>query len=188
LQQGLQLPRERIFLAGAEAVRIAAGHPDAGVLMVAAPRMRRYASERGIALVDQNPNLVVLMRDESFDYAQLGRVANAVRSGAKMIVANADLTHPGAGGRVVPETGALLAAVLACTGEAPVDRLLIGKPGPLLFESACAVLGVSPDETLMIGDNPATDGEGAFNAGIRPILIGVASQLRLEHLVEAPGC
>lgn len=184
-QQGLQVSRERIFLAGAEAVRIVATNAGTRVLMISAPRIRNYARELGITLVRQNPDLVLLMRDASFTYEKLERVANAVRSGAKLMVANTDLTHPGPDSRIIPETGALLAAVLACTGETQVNQLLIGKPGPLLFERACAFLGVSPDQTLMIGDNPATDGEGAFNAGIRPILIGGTSQLRLEHLVRA---
>jgi len=183
-RQGLRVPHERIFLAGAEAVRYVAACPDTPVMLLSAPRIRQYACDLGITLARENPNLVLLMRDARFSYAKLGIAANALRDGAKLVVANADMTHPGPFDRVVPETGALLAALLACVGENQIDRHLIGKPGPLLFERACAFLGVAPEAAVMIGDNPHTDGEGALRAGIRPILIGGSSPLRLEHLVE----
>lgn len=40
------------------------------------------------------------------------------------------------------------------------------KPDPRLFRTACATLGVPPEETLMVGDHPAKDG-GAAAAGLR---------------------
>lgn len=186
-QQGISLPRERIFLAGAEAIRQIASRSATRVLMLSAPRMRDYAREMGVTLARHRAGLVLLMRDAGFTYAKLALAANALRSGAKLVVANADLTHPAPDDGIMPETGALLAALLACTTETDeVSREIIGKPSPLLFERACAVLGVAPDETVMVGDNPATDGEGALNAGIRPILVGGRSPVRLEHLVGAP--
>ncbi len=100
------------------------------------------------------------------------------------MISNADASHPGPGDSVVPETGALLAALQVCIGEAALTQQLFGKPGPLLFERACAYLGVSPSEALMIGDNRDTDGVGASRAGIRPIIIGGDSSLGLEHLVQ----
>lgn len=183
-QQGVRFPRERILLAGAEAIREVAVQRGARVLLLSVERMRAYARELGITLVRQNPDLILLMRDANFTYAKLELAANGLRSGARLVVANADLTHPGPDDTIVPETGALLAALLACSGRAGLGEQLVGKPGPLLFERACARLGVAPEEAVMIGDNPETDGEGAARAGIRPIMIGGASPLRLEHLIE----
>jgi HAD superfamily hydrolase (TIGR01509 family) len=42
----------------------------------------------------------------------------------------------------------------------------IAKPAPALFAAACRDLGVAPAETLMVGDDPVTDG-GAAAAGLR---------------------
>lgn len=184
-QQGVHFRQERIFLAGAETVREIAAERAARVLLFAVPRMRAYARELGIRLVRRDPDIVLLMRDVNFSYRKLEIAANAVRSGARLVVANADASHPGPGGSVVPETGALLAALQACLGTADPAEQIVGKPGPLLFERACAGLGVSPAEALMIGDNPDTDGEGARRAGMRSIIIGGATSLRLEHLVHA---
>ena len=40
------------------------------------------------------------------------------------------------------------------------------KPDPRIFREACATLGVRPDETLMVGDDPVSDA-GAAAAGLR---------------------
>lgn len=177
-------PQDRIFLAGVEAMKDLAQSGAKRVMLFSAPKIRTLAGELGVPLVNDNPDVLVLMRDARFTYAKLEKAANALRRGARLVVANTDLTHPGRANRVVPETGALLAALLACTGDSGVEPRVIGKPGPILFERACRHLAVDPEQAVMIGDNPETDGEGALRLGIQPILIGGASPLRLEHLLE----
>jgi FMN phosphatase YigB (HAD superfamily) len=49
----------------------------------------------------------------------------------------------------------------------------IAKPAPALFVAACAELGVTPAETLMVGDNPLTDG-GAAAAGLTAVVLPAA--------------
>jgi 4-nitrophenyl phosphatase len=183
-QNGLSVPQERIFTAGMEAIRHVAASGAQRVLMIAAPKMRRLARDLGVQLVRDDPDTVLLMRDARFTYAKLERAANALQDGAKLIVANADRTHPGPGGRLVPETGALLAALRTCVGDMAPAPVIIGKPGPMLFECACRALAIRPYQAVMVGDNPETDGKGALELGIRPILVGGASPLRIEHLVE----
>jgi len=84
---------------------------------------------------------------------------------AELIATNPDRTHPGPGGSIVPETGALLASILACVGQ--VDHRIIGKPEPALFEAGLARLGTTAHETVVIGDNDETDGLGAQRLGLR---------------------
>ncbi|CAH1678496.1 putative Acid sugar phosphatase [Hyphomicrobiales bacterium] len=163
---GLNVPADRIVLAGAWAIDgIAAERPGARVLMLASRGLMRYARARGLVPVQEWPDFVFLGRDRLFTYERLAIAANAVRAGAKLVVANPDLVHPGADGRVVPETGALLAALLACTG--PVSYRLVGKPQTALFDAGLALLGLPRHAVAMVGDNPATDGEGARRAGLR---------------------
>jgi HAD superfamily hydrolase (TIGR01509 family) len=47
------------------------------------------------------------------------------------------------------------------------------KPDPLLFQTACSELGSSLARTLMVGDNPVSDG-GAVAAGMPVLLLPVA--------------
>ncbi len=182
--QGIDFAPERVFLAGAAALQAMACDKDARVLLLSVPRMHDYAHELGVVLDNRNPNVVLIMRDSSFSYPKLELAANALKAGARLIAANADLSHPGSDNRIVPETGALLAALLACSNNPEMSWQLIGKPGPLLFSQACETIGIAASDAVMIGDNPQTDGEGAANAGIQSILVGRNSLLSLEHLVE----
>jgi ribonucleotide monophosphatase NagD (HAD superfamily) len=121
-----------------------------------------YARYLGLRLTTQEPDIVLLARDRRFNYAKLMGAANAIRGGAELVVANPDLTHPGIAGRIVPETGSLLQAILACTG--PLPYRVIGKPEAELFRRALARCGAT--SAIVIGDNPATDGAGADRLGL----------------------
>jgi ribonucleotide monophosphatase NagD (HAD superfamily) len=126
--------------------------------------LRTYARRLGIELVETGGDAVVLGRDRQFNFARLAAAANAVREGAELIVANPDYTHPGKDRTVVPETGALLSAILACTGE--VAYRVIGKPEPPMFWKALALLEAEAPNAVMIGDNVETDGRGALRTGM----------------------
>lgn len=156
----LDVPPARILLAGAHAVALLGQErPGERVLLLGSPALERLAVAAGLVLDEDRPRTVLLARDERFSYPRFARAANAVRHGAQFMVANADLTHPGPDGGIVPETGALLAAFRACCPDAPCR--VIGKPEAALFADALRILGTRPERTLVIGDNAATDGEGA---------------------------
>lgn len=167
---GIDIATDHIHLAGdvllREAARQFAGRP---VSLVAIPAMRREAEILGLRLCDRDAEAVLILRDPEFDFAILCRAANQVRNGAAYWIANPDNSHPVANG-VIPETGALAAAITAAAGRPP-DRV-IGKPHPLLFDRATTALRLPPSAILMIGDNPDTDVKGARAFGTRAILVG----------------
>lgn len=161
----LHVPPERIVLAGATAIDLVAREmPGASVMLLASTVLRTYARRLGIELVESGGDVVLLGRDRLFSFTRLAAAANAVRDGAQLIVANPDRTHPGKDGMVVPETGALLAAILACTGE--VRYRIIGKPEPPMFWKALSLLGAEAESTVVIGDNVETDARGALRVGM----------------------
>jgi putative hydrolase of the HAD superfamily len=78
---------------------------------------------------------------------------------------------------VVSDTGFDLRPVLDALGLSPwIDAVVLSceygacKPDARVFRSLCAELGVEPGETLMVGDNPMTDG-GAAPAGLLALLL-----------------
>ncbi|MCC7274705.1 MAG: GNAT family N-acetyltransferase [Alphaproteobacteria bacterium] len=169
-RQGLVVAPERLSLAGAVMVdTLAAEAPGQRVCLVAAESLAAYARAAGLDLRDDAPT-VALARDTGLTYARLHHAARLVHGGARLVVANPDLTHPDVDGGPVPETGALLAALLACAPAARPE--IVGKPEARLFAAAMARAGVGPEAALMIGDNPATDGAGARALGIETILVG----------------
>jgi HAD superfamily hydrolase (TIGR01450 family) len=168
--EGVAIAPDHIHLAGDTLLREAARQFAGGsVCLIASPGMRREAEHFGLRLRERDAEAVLLLYDPAFDYTMLRRAANLVRDGAAYWVANPDASHPSRNG-VMPETGALAAAITAAGGRQP-DRI-IGKPQPLLFNRALAMLGVSASEVLMIGDNPATDLAGAEAAAMRGLLVG----------------
>ncbi|MDP9602934.1 UNVERIFIED_ORG: HAD superfamily hydrolase (TIGR01450 family) [Variovorax paradoxus] len=170
---GLNVPPARIVLAGELAVRqLAREHPGARVMMAASPALQRHALAQGCRLVQAGADFVLLALDMHFSHARLALVVNELLRGARLVVTNADATHPGPQGRVVPETGALLAAVVAASGVQPWR--VIGKPAPLLFEEGLRCLGARAQDTVVVGDNPLTDGEGAARLGMACVIVGHA--------------
>lgn len=170
-QLGFAVAEERIVTAGMAAIRMVAEKmPGAQIAMAASESLQEYARSLGLNISRERPDVVLIGRDRTFSYDTIQSAANSVLAGAQLVVCNPDRTHPGRGGSIVPETGALVAAILACTG--PVPHQIVGKPEPGIFLAGAQVLGTSPNRTLMVGDNPETDGKGAMRAGMTFLKIG----------------
>jgi len=188
-QAGLPVKADELVLAGERTVsHLREQHDAARILMLASPALKEHARHLGCRLVEEDAEIVVLARDERFDYAALKLVANEIAHGARLIVSNTDLTHPGPGGAIVPETGSLLQAVQACSGAAPLH--VIGKPGTALFQEGLRRLDIAAAQALVIGDNPYTDALGAVAMGMRYLLVGAsphADAATLAQLMRQSG-
>ncbi|WP_162895100.1 HAD-IIA family hydrolase [Rhizobium terrae] len=167
----LDVPAERIVTAGAETLKLVSEElPGAAILLLCSGALSDFAVQRKLVPSDERVDAVVVGRDRNFSYEKLRLAANAVLNGAQLFVANPDLTHPSPGGLIVPETGSLAAAILACTGNVPYR--VVGKPEAHLFRRGLSVVGTEARRTIMVGDNHETDGAGAARMGIRYVHIG----------------
>lgn len=168
----LTFPAERILLAGQQTIEHVRARFGAGpVYLLGNGRMCAYARTRGVRLAEKKAVAVVLLRDTTFSYRKLANAAALLDSGRPLIVSNPDRSHPGAHGRPVPETGALLEALKACVGRQVLQETLIGKPAPVLFSVALERLGAHPQQVVMVGDNIETDIKGARRLGLANILL-----------------
>lgn len=192
---GLTVPAERIVLAGAAAVEhLAQAAPGARVAVYGSAAIAGYAASLGLMLEGDRPDFVLLTRDTRFSYARLNRLVRQIDNGAELVVSNLDLWHPGVAGARVLETGVLLEAVKA--GLPDLRYRAVGKPAPILYRVAMSRISVPAEEILAIGDNPATDGEGARRMGIDCVLVGpsagahfadLAAMVRSEHAPPPAG-
>ena len=168
---GLEIPVHRLVLAGIVAVEtIARRRPGCRILVAGSAVLRARARMAGLIAADEGVDAVLLARDTAFDYRRLETIARELARGAELFVANPDPAQCGAGDRLVPETGALLAAVRACVPG--LHCTVVGKPSALLYREALARTGVAPEEAVMLGNSPATDIAGARALGIDTILVG----------------
>lgn len=172
---GLPIEADTLVLAGEQAVyHIARHHPHCRLMLCGAERLHACATELGLTLVSRDADIVLLARDLDFSYARLQALTNELVRGAILMVSNGDLTHPGPQGSVVPETGALLQALLAC---APGTRPhILGKPAAMLFQEGLRRLGLPATDVTVVGDNIRTDALGATRLGIGYLLVGDTAQ------------
>ncbi|MEH6409698.1 MAG: HAD hydrolase-like protein [Hyphomonas sp.] len=184
-RSGIPMSKDQIILAGVESLTRAAEIDAEGVLVLGDTRMRGLARNLGLPLAKENIDLVVLLRDTRMTYNRLELAANALANGARLIVANPDLTHPGVDGRLKPETGALLAALGACVDLGSVDIEIIGKPGRHLFDKGCAAIGAAYEDVVMFGDNPATDISGADALGMNSLLVSPSPGVFFDSILDA---
>ncbi len=162
---GINLSEDRIILAGTTAINlIAQEHPNRTLKIYGSASLQQYATDKGLKICNQKPEIVLITRDISFNYNSLVEVINQVMDKAKIYITNPDLTHPGLNERPVPETGSLLQWVKSCVPELEFE--VVGKPEIKLFESGLRLSGKSIKDSLFIGDNEATDGLGAKRIGM----------------------
>jgi 4-nitrophenyl phosphatase len=128
--------------------------------------------------LNKGADIVVCGKDETLTWDKLATATLNIRSGAKFIGTNADTTLPTEHG-VTHGNGAILAALQAATGVTPT---IIGKPEPIIYQQALAILGVEAAATVAIGDRLETDILGAVRTGIRSIMVltGISSEQDLN--------
>ena len=146
------------------------------VLICAGPGVEQAVSEAGgvpIANIEdavgERIDAVIVGLHIEFDYGRLDRAARAVRSGARLIGTNSDITFPTATGEA-PGGGAILAAVEAAAGR---EALLAGKPHAPMAAAVAERVGPEfrPENAVMIGDRYSTDGRFAAELGCRFIAV-----------------
>jgi HAD superfamily hydrolase (TIGR01450 family) len=147
---------------------------DRPIWLVASAEMQARAAAMGLRIDVQAAEAVLVLRAPEFDFAALAQAANLVRDGAPFWISNPDASHPD-GDRIIPETGALAAAI-ACAGGRHPDRVF-GKPQPALFRNALHALDVDVVDALMIGDNPVTDLDGAAQIALRSLHVDASTWL-----------
>jgi len=152
----------------------------ASVLCIADGGVRHALATRGIEVVENDADVVIVGWTEQFTYDHLARASAAIRAGATFIATNADPTHPTPMG-LRPGTGALIAAVAVAAG---VEPIYAGKPHAAL---ATLVQEGTPSIAWMVGDQVATDGEFAARLGVpfALVLSGVTTDPAPADLVAA---
>lgn len=101
--------------------------------------------------------------DPTFSYRDLEVAARRIADGERFFVTNDDGFHPGPAGAPVPETGAIASAIRRVVNVKP---RVIGKPDARIFSAALTLVGARAAAAIMIGDNLATDIDGAAALGI----------------------
>jgi len=185
---GVQIDESQVFNASsAAATLLKEKFPDGGDVYIVGESgltdaltvqgFRPYTAEENDfppALEKNSPVAVVSGLDLGISYKKLAHATLLIRAGVPFYATNPDKSYPSPYGQL-PGAGAIHALLTAASG---VEPIVAGKPIPYLFELAMQQMGVSPTDTLVIGDRLETDILGGQSAGCKTALVlsGVAAR------------
>ena len=143
---------------------------QARLLVIGEPSVKQELREGGLALTDDpaETDIVVACFDRTFDYDKLQRAFDAIRAGARFIATNRDPYCPVPGGGL-PDCGAIIAAVEACTGHRVEE--VMGKPSPIMADVILSRMALPPESVVVTGDRLETDVALARGAGMVSALV-----------------
>ena len=139
---------------------------------------------QGYSIVDHDPDYVVIGEGRSFNFEMVETAVKMVSTGAKLIATNPDPNCPTPEG-IRPGCGAIVSMIEIATG---IKSFSVGKPNPIMMRAARKELGLSADETTMIGDTMETDILGGVQMGYRTVLVlsGGTQEDELERYAYRP--
>jgi len=171
--------------AQASADYIAGRYAGARVLVIGETGLLLAVESAGLTVTDKRPDVILQGLDRSFGYERAAQAVDAIRGGAAYIMTNPDLLLPTNGG-FMPGAGSIGAMLQAASGFQPV---VVGKPSSILMDYAMKRLGVGSGQSLVIGDNLATDIAAGARAGCETALVltGLTNADNYEQLRAAAG-
>lgn len=112
--------------------------------------------------------VVVGDAQENFSYANMNEAFRRLQEGASLLAIAKNRYFKDGEGNLSLDTGAYVAALEFSSGK---EALVIGKPSKSFYHKACKLLGVLPEEAVMIGDDIVSDIRGAHEASLQTILV-----------------
>lgn len=141
----------------------------------------------GFTVTDEPKEIeyVVVAFDRTFDYRKLNIAFQAIKLGAHFVATNPDRTCPVEDGEI-PDCAGMIAAIEAVT-EKKVE-IIVGKPSPIMIQAALEVMGLKPEDCILIGDRLETDIKMGKESGIATgiVLTGVTDEKRLKETSIPP--
>lgn len=163
---GLHLPPDELFTAP----RIGRDYLLRSGLKRCYPLLKYSLLEdlEGIEFCEESPQ-AVLVGDlgDDLTYASLNRAFRFLLDGAAFITLARNRYFRGSDGLCL-DVGSIVAALEYATQR---EATLVGKPSPEFFKVACQSMGVSPENTVVLGDDLEADVGGAQSAGCAGVLV-----------------
>ena len=140
--------------------------------------------QNGYTMVNQKPDYVVIGEGRNFTLEMANTAVDMILSGAKLIATNMD-PSPKKKGWSNLGIKAIVRMVEEATGR---EAFTVGKPSPVMMRAARKKLGLTTDETVVIGDTMDTDILGGIQMGYKTILTlsGITKKESLANYAFKP--
>jgi NagD protein len=167
-RMGIEVEEEHIFTCAMATARFLASQKrDGTAFVIGEGGLLNALHTNGYAIVDHDPDYVIVGEGRTFTMELIETAVRLILAGAKLIATNLDPNCPTAMG-LRPGCGATVAMLEAATG---VKAFSVGKPSPVMMRAARKELGLTTDQTTMIGDTMETDILGGVQLGFHTILV-----------------
>ena len=156
--------------------------PQARLFVVGETPFIEELKRAGFKITDEPKEIeyVVVAFDRTFDYQKLNVAFQAIKFGAHFVATNPDRTCPVEGGEI-PDCAGMIAAIEAVTGKKV--EIIVGKPSPLIIQTALEVMALKPEDCILIGDRLETDIKMGRESGMATgiVLTGVTDEKTLKE-------
>jgi len=160
-------PDQIVTAVVATAAYLRAHHPGSSVFVLSDGDAREDLDSIELGGPDDAAVVVIGGACDDFTYAMLNRVFRRLMDGAALVGMHRNLFWRTADGWEL-DGGAYIAGLEQAAG---IEATICGKPAPEYFASTLALLGVTPERALMVGDDILNDVAGAQAAGVRGVLV-----------------
>ncbi len=182
---GIEVEEEHVYTCAMATARfLATQKPGGTAFVIGEGGLMTALHSNGYAIVEKDPDYVVVGEGRTLNFEMAEAALGMIRGGAKLIATNMDPNCPTQSG-IRPGCGAVVAMLEVAAG---VKAFSVGKPSPVMLRAARKELGLSTDETIVIGDTMETDILGGVQMGYKTILVlsGGTARADLSHYAYSP--
>jgi len=142
-------------------------YPDKSVFVLGTKSLKDTIESYGIKICD-DADIALIGFDTSLCYANLLKFVRLLQKGRTYIATHHDINCPSEEGDM-PDVGSLMALIEKSTGQTP--EVICGKPYKPMVDFIKDHFGVSPEETMMVGDRLYTDIAFGVNNNMHSVLV-----------------
>ena len=181
---GFDIEERHVFTCAMATARfLSKQKPNGTAFVIGEGGLLQALHTNGYSVVDQDPDYVVVGEGRTFNMEAVEAAVNMILRGARLVATNPDPNCPTDHG-MRPGCGAIVAMLEAAAG---VKAFSVGKPSPVMMREARKALGLTSEETTIIGDTMETDILGGVQMGYRTILV-LSGNTRREDLARFAFC
>ena len=152
-------------------------YPDAKVYLVGTPVLEESFGQKGIRLVEEAPDVVVIGFDTTLTYHKLERACTFLRGGAVFLATHLDINCPTEDG-FIPDCGSICALISRSVDRQPK---YLGKPFSETVDMILKTTGAKRERTAFVGDRLYTDVATGVRGGAKGLLV-LSGETKLEDV------
>ena len=167
-RMGIEVTKEHVFTcAMATAQFLARQKPNGTAYVIGEGGLLTALHQIGYSIVDKDPDFVVVGEGRTLSFEMVEAALDMLMRGAQLVATNLDPNCPTQTG-TRPGCGAIVSLLEKSSG---LTAFSVGKPSPVMLRAARKQLGLTTEQTIVIGDTMETDILGGVQLGFKSILV-----------------